>query len=101
MTPEQEAQLERIKGSFCARVDVKYRAGVAEHLTYLGDLTELALVEHAIGEALDEFCYLSALREKLLARKAGSVLNLCCSFPVGVMEMAHVYRFQLTTGKEK
>jgi len=68
MTPEQEGQLERIKRNFCARVDMKYRAGVAEHLTYLGDLTELELAEHAIGEALDEFCYLTALREKLLAR---------------------------------
>jgi hypothetical protein len=70
MTADQVAQLQRIKAEFAERVQQKYPAGAKEHGGYLGDLTELALVEHAIDEVVDQFCYLSALREKLLARQA-------------------------------
>ena len=69
MTDQQEGQLCRIKQEFLARVDRKYRAGVAEHHGYLGDLSELELIDNTIAEAIDQFCYLYALREKLLSRK--------------------------------
>ena len=36
---------------------------------HLGDLLELELIESAMAEAIDQFCYLYALREKILARK--------------------------------
>lgn len=44
-----------------------YQAGVAEHHSYLGDLSELELIDNAMAGAIDRFCYLYALREKLLA----------------------------------
>ncbi|MBI4460251.1 MAG: hypothetical protein HY648_09370 [Acidobacteria bacterium] len=65
MTKQQERQLRRIKRAFRRRVDRKYRAGVAEHRGYLGDLSELELIENAMAEAIDQYCYLYALREKL------------------------------------
>lgn len=69
MTDQQEGQLSRIKQEFLERVDKKYRLGVSEHLGYLGDLSELELVDNAMAESIDQFCYLYALREKLLSRK--------------------------------
>lgn len=69
MTDQQKGQLSRIKQEFLERVDKKYRAGVSEHPGYLGDLSELELVDNAMAEAIDQFCYLYALREKLLSRK--------------------------------
>ena len=68
MTTQQEAHLLRIKADFDRRVDLKYRAGVKEHSDYLGDLPDFILLEHAIAEAIDQFCYLSALGEKLAER---------------------------------
>jgi len=65
VTTQQEAHLLRIKADFDRRVDLKYRAGVKEHSDYLGDLPDFILLEHAIAEVIDQFCYLSALREKL------------------------------------
>ena len=67
MTKQQERQLRQIKREFRRRVDRKYRAGVAEHGGYLGDLAELELIESAMAEAIDQFCYLYALREKRLS----------------------------------
>lgn len=67
MTKQQERQLRQIKREFRRRVDRKYRAGVAEHGGYLGDLSELELIESAMAEAIDQFCYLYALREKRLS----------------------------------
>ena len=69
MTKQQEHQLRKIKREFRRRVDRKYRAGVTEHCGYLGDLPELELIDNAMAEAIDQFCYLYALREKLLSRK--------------------------------
>jgi hypothetical protein len=69
MTKQQQHQLRRIKREFRRRVDRKYRAGVAEHGGYLGDLSELELIDNAMAEAIDQFCYLYALREKVLSRK--------------------------------
>ncbi len=68
MTKQQERQLRKIKREFRRRVDRKYRAGVAEHGGFLGDLSELVLVDDAMAEAIDQFCYLYALREKFLSR---------------------------------
>ena len=65
MTTQQEAHLLRIKDEFARRVEAKYRAGVEEHHGYLGDSPIDVLLEHAIAEVIDQFCYLSALREKL------------------------------------
>ncbi|MBI2818110.1 MAG: hypothetical protein HYX72_14340 [Acidobacteria bacterium] len=70
MTKQQERQLRRIKREFRRRVDRKYRAGVAEHSGYLGDLSDLTLLDDAIAEAIDQCCYLYALREKLLSRNS-------------------------------
>ena len=69
MTKQQERQLGQIKREFRRWVDRKYRAGVAEHAGYLGDLPWLELIDNAIAETIDQFCYLYALREKLLTRK--------------------------------
>lgn len=69
MTTQQEHQLRKIKREFRRRVDRKYRAGVSEHGGYLGDLSELKLLDNAMAEAIDQFTYLYALREKLLSRK--------------------------------
>jgi hypothetical protein len=69
MTKQQRHQLRKIKREFRRRVDSKYRAGAMEHDGYLGDLSELVLVENAMAEAIDQFCYLYALREKFLTLK--------------------------------
>lgn len=68
MTKQQERQLRKIKREFRRRVHKKYRAGVAEHGGYLGDLSELTLIDNAMAEAIDQFCYFYALREKLFSR---------------------------------
>lgn len=67
MTKQQARQLRKIKREFRQRVDRKYQAGVAEHHSYLGDLSELERIDNAMAEAIDQFCHLYALREKLLA----------------------------------
>lgn len=66
MTNEQGDHLDRLKLDFWNAVDQKYRAGCQEHGAYLGTLTPLDLVGHAMSEVLDQWCYLHALREKLI-----------------------------------
>ncbi len=63
MSTEQEAHLTRIKKSFEAKVDEKYRAGQKEHGGNLMHNNVLWLLDQAISEAIDQVVYLETLRE--------------------------------------
>ena len=69
MTDEQENHLFRLKSDFQFAVDMKYRAGCEEYKAYIGTISALELIDHAMSEVLDQWCYLHALREKLTGRK--------------------------------
>lgn len=69
MTDAQEQHLARVKGSFCALVDAKYRRGAEEHAhDHSGELLSIPareILDLAIEEAIDQVVYLLSLREKL------------------------------------
>ncbi len=65
MTPEQEEHLQKIKGEFNKLVDTKYRKGQKKHGGDLLTKKELELLDMAIDETIDQFVYLSTLRNKL------------------------------------
>lgn len=65
MTSRQWEHLRRIQNEFAARLGEKYVRGAGEHQDDLQDLTELQILEEAIGEAVDQVVYLLTLREKL------------------------------------
>ncbi len=65
MNPAQEAHLARLKAEFVTLVDVKYRAGAAEHGNELLALPELKILDLAIEEAVDQVVYLLSLKQKL------------------------------------
>ena len=50
-------------------IRAKYSKGVAEHGTFLMDLTADELLENAIDEAVDQLVYLLSLKEKLDERR--------------------------------
>ena len=64
MSPEQELHLQRIKYQFSRDVNIKYRKGVEEHGGNLWDMPSKQLLEEAIKEAIDQYVYLSALKDK-------------------------------------
>ena len=70
MTQAQESHLTRVKRDFVALVDSKYRAGAAEHGGELLALPDLAILDLAIEEAVDQVVYLLSLKEKLVRRAA-------------------------------
>ena len=70
MTQPQESHLARVKEEFTALVDAKYRAGAAEHGGELLALPDLAVLDLAIEEAVDQVVYLLSLTEKLTGRAA-------------------------------
>ena len=61
----QEEHLARIKAQVVAAIDVKYRAGQAEHGGYLLDIGVSQLLDAAIDEAIDQATYLLSLKELL------------------------------------
>lgn len=65
MTKAQEAHLNRLKQKFNDEVDSKYRKGQAEHGGDLTSKTALQLLDMAIEETIDQFVYLSTLRENI------------------------------------
>jgi hypothetical protein len=65
VTPEQEAHLGRLKTTFSLVCERKYRKGQQEHGGDLWQKSELELVDDAIDEVIDQWVYLSTLREKL------------------------------------
>ena len=69
MTDAQEKHLARVKDSFCALVDAKYRRGAEEHSQEYGgellSMPSLRILDHAIEEAIDQVVYLLSLREKM------------------------------------
>lgn len=66
MTQDQERHLNYIKEQFELKVDKKYRRGAIEHNGNLADMDLLNLVDNALEEAIDQFVYLTTLREQLL-----------------------------------
>lgn len=66
----QESHLTRVKREFVALVDAKYRTGAAEHGGELLALPDLAILDLAIEEAVDQVVYLLSLKEKLTGRSA-------------------------------
>ena len=70
MTEAQESHLARVKSEFVALVDAKYRAGAAEHCGELLALPDLAILDLAIEEAVDQVVYLLSLKETLARRAA-------------------------------
>ena len=73
MTEEQEQHLQSIKTYFEKQSDSKYRKGQVEHGGNLFDLTPLQLLDNAIDEAVDQFVYLTTLRQQY--EKAFTALN--------------------------
>jgi hypothetical protein len=65
MTEEQEKHLQRVKDDFVKLVDPKYRKGQKEHGGDLFTKPSVDLLDSAIEEAVDQFVYLSSLREHL------------------------------------
>lgn len=65
MTPQQEAHVKRINREFGDRMEMKYRAGQAEHGGNLWEKDVEFLLDNAILEAIDQFVYLISLRERL------------------------------------
>ncbi len=65
MTPEQKSHLSYILSQALNRIDVKYTAGAAEHGGVLSDMSEEALLDNAIDEAIDQVTYLLTLKQKL------------------------------------
>ncbi len=70
MSPAQEDHLARVKQEFLALVDAKYRAGAREHGGELLEVPDLAILDFAIEEAVDQVVYLLSLKEKLTRRTA-------------------------------
>lgn len=67
MTPAQEQHIITLIRRFEAAADKKYRTGQAEHGGNLWDLPILQILDNAIDEVVDQFIYLSTLKDKLLA----------------------------------
>ena len=65
MTKKQERHLKECIVEFKRLGGRKYRVGAKEHGDFLGDLPQLELVNHAIGEAIDQIFYLLTLRQKI------------------------------------
>lgn len=65
MTSPQEAHLRRIKDRFETLCDHKYRKGQDEHGGDLFNMPQVALVDEAINEAIDQITYLVTLRDQL------------------------------------
>lgn len=66
MTKAQEEHLTRIQSQFHDLVNDKYRAGQKEHGGDLWKMSVLKLIDCAIEETIDQFVYLSTLRDKIL-----------------------------------
>lgn len=67
LSSRQENHIKRLKAEFSKSMEEKYRRGAAEHSNDLADLTPLELIDNAIEETIDQYVYLSTLREKALA----------------------------------
>lgn len=65
MTNNQESHLLKIKQDFISLVDDKYRKGAEKHGGDLMSYTKLQLIDAAIEECIDQFVYLSSLRDKI------------------------------------
>lgn len=65
MTAQQERHLNQIQTDLEHRLDLKYRAGAAEHGGNLDNMDKYDLLESAIDEAIDQVVYLLTLRSKL------------------------------------
>jgi len=65
MNKAQEEHLNHIKNHFVQAVDLKYRIGAKEHDGDLLDMTPLQMVDEALLECIDQFTFLSSLRDKL------------------------------------
>lgn len=67
MDQQAEFHLARLRRQLDTQVDAKYRKGNAEHGGSLDNWDELDLVNAAIDEAIDQFVYLSTLKDRILA----------------------------------
>lgn len=65
MMPEQEDHIQSIVDRFAVEADRKYRKGQAEHGGNLWDLPSRTLLDFAIEETIDQFIYLTTLKDKL------------------------------------
>lgn len=65
LTYEQTAHLSRLVTEFEHKLEAKYTKGAEEHGGDLRDLTPLQLIDNALDEVIDQWVYLSTLREKL------------------------------------
>ena len=65
LTKEQLSHLTGIKEDFCSAVDLKYRAGAAEHGGDLLGKSPEELVEMALEEVLDLVVYVLTLRDRM------------------------------------
>jgi hypothetical protein len=66
MTPQQKAHVESLGKRFVEALSRKYEAGVTEHGGNLWDHEPLWLLDQALMENIDQFTYLSTLRDKLV-----------------------------------
>ena len=68
LTDEQAEHLLDVIFEAGRLIDRKYRRGVAEHKTFLLDLSAEQLLDNAIYEAIDQVVYLLSLKEKLTSK---------------------------------
>lgn len=66
LSDRQRAHLNRIIKQFINQTSVKFKRGAQEHGGDLQDYPLLQLVDEAINEAIDQYVYLTTLRERLV-----------------------------------
>ena len=74
MTAEQEEHLSDLKFRIVRMLDLKYRAGAAEHGGNVWDKTAMGLLEESLSENIDQFTYLSTLKDEMDQRNETTVL---------------------------
>ena len=69
ISEEQKDHIEYLQEQFHKKVADKYIAGVKEHKGFiLNTYTDLAIIDMAIEETIDQFVYLMTLRERMVGR---------------------------------
>lgn len=67
LNERQLQHLNRLTKKFIADTSVKFRKGAVEHGGDLQDMPILEIVDNALDEVIDQWVYLTTLRERLIS----------------------------------
>lgn len=67
LNERQQAHLNRLTKKFIADTSVKFKKGAQEHGGDLQDMPILDIVDNALDEVIDQWVYLTTLRERLVS----------------------------------